>query len=155
VPLLSSIDCERRARKVNPRQERKKEELQDGYQRKTKEIFIAREASRGYSNGSHFGFHAHLSASFRELCIVRRLSRRSSKPSNFLEKGTLRCDGRAAIDPCCGLINVYQTHHQPNMTSDETYQKIEGSMKPINRTRCMKYGFNDNRNYRVDDMFRC
>jgi hypothetical protein len=37
---------------------RKKEELRDGYQRKMKEIFIAREASRGYSNGCHFGSRA-------------------------------------------------------------------------------------------------
>jgi hypothetical protein len=29
----------------------------DGYQRKTNEIFIACEASRGYSNGRHFGSH--------------------------------------------------------------------------------------------------
>jgi hypothetical protein len=32
----------------------KKEELRDGYQRKTKDIFIAHEASHDYSNGCHF-----------------------------------------------------------------------------------------------------
>jgi hypothetical protein len=35
---------------------------------------------------------------------------------------------------CCGLFNVYRTHHQPSVTSGETYQKIEGSMKPISGT---------------------
>jgi hypothetical protein len=29
--------------------------MQDGYQRKMKEIFITREASCGYNNGCHFG----------------------------------------------------------------------------------------------------
>jgi hypothetical protein len=27
---------------------------------------------------------------------------------------------------------VYRTHHQPSVTSSETYQKIEDSVKPIN-----------------------
>jgi hypothetical protein len=73
---------------------------------------------------------------------VRRLSRRSSKLSNFLEKGTQRCDCHAIGDTCCGLINVYQTHQQHSVTLGETYQKIEDSMKPINGTRCMKSVFN-------------
>jgi hypothetical protein len=93
-----------------------------------KGVFIAHEVSRGYSN---------------EPCIVRRLSRRPSKLLNFSEKGTLRRDGHAAIDMCCGLINVYQIHHQPSVASGETYQKIEDSMKPINGTRCMKSGLNE------------
>jgi hypothetical protein len=33
----------------------------------------------------------------------------------------------------CGFINVYQTHHQPSMTSGKTCQKIEGSVKPISK----------------------
>jgi hypothetical protein len=32
--------------------------MRDGYQRKMKEIFIARGESHSYSNGRHFGFHA-------------------------------------------------------------------------------------------------
>jgi hypothetical protein len=63
--------------------------------------------------------------------------------SNFSEKGTQRCGGHAAIDACCGLVNVYRTHHQPNVTSGETYQKIEGNIKPISGTRCMKSGPNE------------
>jgi hypothetical protein len=50
VPLLSFIVHKQKARKVNPKRERK-EGLRDGYQRKAKGIFIALEASRGYSNG--------------------------------------------------------------------------------------------------------
>jgi hypothetical protein len=37
---------------------RKKRELQDGYQRKMKDIFIASEASRGHSNENHFDSRA-------------------------------------------------------------------------------------------------
>jgi hypothetical protein len=106
---------------------------------------------------------AHLSVSFRESDIVRRLPRWSSKLSNFSEKGTQRRDSRATIDTCCGLVNVYQTHHQPSVTSGETCQNIEGSVKPISRTRCMKSGFNggvrsvssliEKQIYQVDDMF--
>jgi hypothetical protein len=56
VPLLSSIVAKRRGREENPKQRR--EGMRYGYHRKTKEIFIAREASHGYSNGHHFGSHA-------------------------------------------------------------------------------------------------
>jgi hypothetical protein len=76
------------------------------------------------------------------VSIVHRLSRRSSKVSNFSEKGTQKHDGRAVGDTCYALINVYQTHHQPSVISDETYQKIEDSLNPISGTRCMKVGFN-------------
>jgi hypothetical protein len=58
-------------------------------------------------------------------CIMRRLSRRSSKQSNFSEKCTQKCDNRTTIDMCYRLVNVYQIHHQPSVTSSETYQKIE------------------------------
>jgi hypothetical protein len=40
VPLLSSIVREQKARKVNPKRE-KREGMRDGYQRKMKEIFTA------------------------------------------------------------------------------------------------------------------
>jgi hypothetical protein len=46
MPLLSSIIHKLRARKVNP----KKDGMGDSYQRMTKEIFIACEASHRYSN---------------------------------------------------------------------------------------------------------
>jgi hypothetical protein len=59
---------------------------------------------------------------------MRQLSRQSSKLSNFSEKGIQRCDGCAAVNTCCGLISVYQTHHQPIVTSSKTYQKMEGGM---------------------------
>jgi hypothetical protein len=73
---------------------------------------------------------------------VRQLSKRLSKLPSFLEKGTQRCDDRATDDTCCGLVNGYRTHHQPSVTLGETYQKIEGGAKPINGTRCVKFGFN-------------
>jgi hypothetical protein len=40
------------------------------------------------------------------------------------------------------IINVYRTHHQPSVTSGETFQKIEDSMKSISETRRMKPEFN-------------
>jgi hypothetical protein len=54
VPFLSSIVREQKARKVNPKRERK-EGIRDGYQCKTKEIFIAREVSHNYNNEHRFG----------------------------------------------------------------------------------------------------
>jgi hypothetical protein len=33
------------------------------------------------------------------------------------KKKVHRDDGHAVIDTCGGLINVYQTHHQPGMAS--------------------------------------
>jgi hypothetical protein len=68
------------------------------------------------------------------LRIVHWLSKRASKLSNFLDKGTPRRDDRVAINMCCRLINVYRTHHQPNVTSGEACQKIEGSVKQISGT---------------------
>jgi hypothetical protein len=53
----------------------------------------------------------------------------------------MRRNGRAAIDTCCGFINVYRTHYQSNVTLGGTYQKIEGSVKPISGTRCMESCF--------------
>jgi hypothetical protein len=37
---------------------------------------------------------------------------------------------------------VYRTHHQPIVALGETYQKIEGSVKSISGSRCMKSGLN-------------
>jgi hypothetical protein len=37
---------------------------------------------------------------------------------------------------------VYRTYHQHSVTSGEACQKIEGVVKPISRTRCMKSDFN-------------
>jgi hypothetical protein len=37
---------------------------------------------------------------------------------------------------------MYRTHHQPSGSSDEDYQEIEDSMKPLIKTQCMKTGFN-------------
>jgi hypothetical protein len=48
----------------------KKEELRDGYQRKTNDIFIACEASHGYSNECHFDS--------RTLTQVRHFENRAS-----------------------------------------------------------------------------
>jgi hypothetical protein len=40
------------------------------------------------------------------------------------------------------LVIVYLIYHQPSMASGKDYQKIEGSVKPIRGTQCMKSGFN-------------
>jgi hypothetical protein len=37
---------------------------------------------------------------------------------------------------------MYRTHHQPSVTSGETYLKIEDSVKSISGIQCMKSGFN-------------
>jgi hypothetical protein len=100
--------------------------MRDGYQRKMKQIFIVGEALRRYTNG-------------------HRLSRRSSKLFNFLEKGTQRRDGRATIDMCIvdllmcikHIINPLQ--HRLKIIRR---LRIEGSMKPIRKSQCIKSGFN-------------
>jgi hypothetical protein len=122
---------------------RKKRELGDGYQHKTKEIFIASEASHGYSNGHPFD-----TRTLTRVCHFENhtscagyLDGQANYPT-FQRKVHKRCDGRVANDMCCRLVNLYRTHHQHSVTSGETYQKIEGSMKPISGTRCMKSGFN-------------
>jgi hypothetical protein len=56
VPLLSSIVVKRRRSEENPK--RKSEEVRDGHQRKMKEVYMARKASRSYRNGHHFYSHA-------------------------------------------------------------------------------------------------
>jgi hypothetical protein len=56
VPLLSSIMAKRRGREENPKE--RQDGMQNGYQHKTKGVFIAREVSHGYSNGCHFGSRA-------------------------------------------------------------------------------------------------
>jgi hypothetical protein len=53
-PSLASREQE----KITLKASGKKRELRDGYQRKTMEIFIASEASRGYSNGHTFDSRA-------------------------------------------------------------------------------------------------
>jgi hypothetical protein len=114
---------------------RKKEELRDGYQCKTKEILIAREASCGYSNGRHFSFHAPTQVChFENRASCTGYSDSQANCPAFQRKVHRRRGVRAANGMCCGLFNVYRTHHQPSVTSGETYQKIEGSMKPISGT---------------------
>jgi hypothetical protein len=55
VPLLTSNVAKRRKREENHKQ--RQERMRDDYQCKTKEIFIASETSRRYSNEHHFGSH--------------------------------------------------------------------------------------------------
>jgi hypothetical protein len=88
----------------------------------------------------------HSSASFRESRIVHQLSRQSSKLSNFSEKGTQIRDDRAAVDMYCRLINMYRTYHQPSATLGKKVIRrlnIEGSVKQIRGTWCIKFGLNE------------
>jgi hypothetical protein len=107
-----------------------------------KEIFIACEASHSYSNGV-------ILVPVHPLeCVVSRIMHHApiaqtvKQTIQLFRKRYTKRDGHAAVDTCCGLVNMYQTHHQPSVISGETYQKIEGSVKPISGTRCMKSGFN-------------
>jgi hypothetical protein len=76
---------------------------------------------------------------------MSRLSRQISKLSNFSEKGIQRRDGRVAADTCIAdssmciehIINPVQ--HRVKIIRR---LKIEGSVKPIRGTRCMKSSFN-------------
>jgi hypothetical protein len=56
VPLLSSIVAKRRERERKPKQSQ--EGMRDGYQCKTKGVFIAHEVPHSYNNGHHFGSYA-------------------------------------------------------------------------------------------------
>jgi hypothetical protein len=74
------------------------------------------------------------------LIPARRLSRRSSKLSNFSKKGTQKYNGRATMDTCIAdpsmciehIINPVQ--HRIRVTRR---LKIEDSMKSIRRTQDM------------------
>jgi hypothetical protein len=81
--------------------------MRDGYQRKTNEVFIAREAS-WLQYGRTFG-----------PCAPTRVCRFENRAScagypdgqanspTFQYKVHRRRDGRVAVDTCCGLINMY------------------------------------------------
>jgi hypothetical protein len=78
--------------------------MQDGYQRKTKGVL---------STPAHPLKCVVLRIVHRELVIqaVKQIVQL------FRKKVHKRCDGRATLDTCCRLINVYQTHHQPSVAS--------------------------------------
>jgi hypothetical protein len=83
--------------------------------------------------------------SLQSLCILRQLSRWSSKLCNFLEKDTQRRDNRVAIDMCIAdssmciehIINPVQ--HRVKIIIG---LKIEDSMKLIRGSLYMKFDFN-------------
>jgi hypothetical protein len=75
---------------------------------------------------------------------MHQLSRRSIKLSNFLEKCTQRRDDHAAINTCVDssmciehIINLVR--HRVKLIKR---LKIEGSVKPVSETLCMKSGLN-------------
>jgi hypothetical protein len=101
VSLLSFIMAKKR-REENPKQG--SEGMQDGYQRKMKEIFIV---------GKHHG------ATLTDVIsipacplvhIMRRLFKHASKLSNFLEKGTQRHDSHTATDKCIANSSMCIEH---------------------------------------------
>jgi hypothetical protein len=72
---------------------------------------------------------------------VRRLSRQSSKLSNFSEKGTHGRDDRAVIDTCIADSSMCIEHIiNPVRHWIRLIRRlmIEGSMKPNSGARCMK-----------------
>jgi hypothetical protein len=83
------------------------------------EIFIANEASCRYSNGRRFDSSAPTQARHfksRASCVGYPDGQASC--STFQRKVHRRHDGCAAVDTYYGLVNVYQTHHQPNVASE-------------------------------------
>jgi hypothetical protein len=108
-----------------------------------KMVFVAREASRRYSNRCPFDSHAPTRVrNFKNRASCVGYPDGQANCPAFQRKAHRRRDSHAADDTCCGLINMYRTHHQPSVTSGETYQKIEDSVKSINGIQCMKSGFN-------------
>jgi hypothetical protein len=120
--------------------------MRDGYQCKMKKVYIAREVSHRYSNGHRFDPWMPTHA-----CVVLKTMHHApviqtvKQTIQLFRESTLRCDGRAAIDTCIAdssmrikhIINPMQ--HWIKITRR---LKIEGSMKPIRRTQCMKFDFN-------------
>jgi hypothetical protein len=123
----------------------KEEEMRDGYPCKTKEIFIAREASRGYSNGRHFGSRAPTQVRHFEnrASCAGYLDDQANYPT-FQRKVhrdvmTVQLSTRVADSSMCIEHIINPVRHQVKLI---IRLKIEGSMKPISGTRYMKSSFN-------------
>jgi hypothetical protein len=114
--------------------------MRDGYQRKMKEIFIAREVLCGYSNGRRFSSRA----STRVRCFENRASyigyldsqancptfqRKVHRDVTVVQLSTRVADSSMCIEHIINLV-----WHQVKLT---IRLKIEGSVKPISGTRCM------------------
>jgi hypothetical protein len=75
-----------------------------------------------------------------------QLSKQTTKLSNFSEKDTQRCDDCAAADTCivdssmCIKHIINPVNHRVKIIRR---LKIKGSVKPIRRTRYMKYDLNE------------
>jgi hypothetical protein len=87
---------------------------------------------------------------------VHWLSKRTSKLSNFSEKGTQRRDDGAAIDICiadssmCIEYIINPVRHRVRLIRR---LKIEGSMKPNNEIRCINSSVNGGvRSVNVDQL---
>jgi hypothetical protein len=88
------------------------------------EIFMANEVSHRYNNERRFDSST--------LTQARHFENRAScvgypdgqaNCSTFQKKVHRRRDGRATVDMCCRLINVYQTHYQPSVASERSRSK--------------------------------
>jgi hypothetical protein len=110
------------------------------------EIFIAREASRGYNNESHFGSHAptrlrHFKnyASYtgypdgQANCLT--FQRKLHRDVTVVQLSTRVVDSSMCIEH---IINPVWYRVKLIII-----WKIEGSTKPISRTRCVKSDFNE------------
>jgi hypothetical protein len=98
--------------------------MRDGYQRKTKRIFIACEASHRYSNERRFD-----SCAPTQVCRFENHALCACYPDGqancptFQRKVLKRRDDYAADDTCYRLVNVYQIHHQTSIASRRRQSK--------------------------------
>jgi hypothetical protein len=117
----------------------------DVYQRKMNRVFIAREASWLQYQAYFWSMRTHSSALLWEPCIMRQLSRRSSKQSSFSVKGTHK-----TWRPCSSwhVLQTYQCVSNTSSTQRSIRKKmirelkIGDSVKQIEGTRCMRLGSN-------------
>jgi hypothetical protein len=117
----------------------------DGYQRKTKGVFIACEASHGYSSGRHFGSRAPT-----RVCHFENRALWAGYPDGQANYPTFQRNVHRDVmvvqllthvtdSSMCIKHIINPVRHQVKLIRR---MKIEGSVKPISGTRCMKSGLN-------------
>jgi hypothetical protein len=132
APLLSSIDCNWGARKVNAKRKGKRE---------CEMVISARRRRYLYPVK-----HRIVIVKGIILRVVHHVSVIQTVKQNvwlFREMYTETWQPCSCRHVYCGLINVYRTHHQHSASSGKDYQKIEGIMKSIRESQCMKSGLTE------------
>jgi hypothetical protein len=119
--------------------------MRDDYQHKMKKIFIACEASHSYSNIRHFGSHTPTQVRRFENCaLCTGYLYGQTKCSTFQRKvhrdvTVVQLLTRIADSSMCIKQIINPVWHQVKLI---IRLKIEGYVKLVSGTQCMKSGFN-------------